>query len=279
VVELATKNLATLRADWVHEYFGQSIPASIYDRCWLVRGLAELGRFAETEVYEAEAIRLAEATHHAWIIGWTHLQVGLVHLHRGDWAKACSLIERARAVLQTGNVVLNLAQTVAVSAWILAQLGDANEALNRLREGDQLAERHAATGGAASRSYQALSRAHLLLGRLDEARRLGRRAVELAAGYGSEVDAVHLLGDIETHPDRIDAVGGDAYYRRALAHAEPRGMRPLVAHCHLGLGKFYRHMGKLQEAEEHLVAATTMYREMGMTYWLEKTQKEVAKMQ
>ena len=32
-------------------------------------------------------------------------------------------------------------------------------------------------------------------------------------------------------------------------------MRPLVAHCHL---------------PQHLTTATTMYREMDMTYWLER---------
>jgi hypothetical protein len=43
------------------------------------------------------------------------------------------------------------------------------------------------------------------------------------------------------------------------------GMRPLVAHCHLGLGKLYRRTGKGEQAQEHLTTATTMYREMGMT--------------
>ena len=41
-------------------------------------------------------------------------------------------------------------------------------------------------------------------------------------------------------------------------------MRPLVAHCHLGLGKLYRRTGKREEAREHLTTATTMYREMDM---------------
>ena len=41
-------------------------------------------------------------------------------------------------------------------------------------------------------------------------------------------------------------------------------MRPLVAHCHLGLGKLYRRTGKREEADEHLTTATTMYREMDM---------------
>jgi hypothetical protein len=43
-------------------------------------------------------------------------------------------------------------------------------------------------------------------------------------------------------------------------------MRPLVAHCHLGLGKLYRRTGQGEQAQEHLAAATTMYRDMGMTY-------------
>jgi len=55
-----------------------------------------------------------------------------------------------------------------------------------------------------------------------------------------------------------------------MALAEPRGMRPLVAHCHLGLGKLYRRTGQREQAQEHLTTATTMYREMGMTYWLEQ---------
>jgi len=48
------------------------------------------------------------------------------------------------------------------------------------------------------------------------------------------------------------------------------GMHPLIAHCHLGLGKLYRRTGKREQAQEHLTTATTMCREMGMTYWLEK---------
>jgi hypothetical protein len=86
---------------------------------------------------------------------------------------------------------------------------------------------------------------------------------------------MHLLGDIAIHPDRFDAERGEAHYRKTLALAEPRGMRPLVAHCHLGLGTLYRRTDKREQAREHLATATTMYREMGMTYWLEKAEAEL----
>jgi hypothetical protein len=52
-------------------------------------------------------------------------------------------------------------------------------------------------------------------------------------------------------------------------------MQPLVAHCHLGLGKLYRRTGKRQEAEEHLATATTMYRDMDMKFWLETAEAEM----
>jgi len=88
--------------------------------------------------------------------------------------------------------------------------------------------------------------------------------------HGAAAHALHLLGDIATHPDRFDAKSGEAHYRKALALAEELGMRPLTAHCHLGLGKLYRRTYQRELASEHLTAATTMYREMDMTYWLEQ---------
>ncbi|PYO54311.1 MAG: hypothetical protein DMD83_22560, partial [Candidatus Rokuibacteriota bacterium] len=123
--------------------------------------------------------------------------------------------------------------------------------------------------------YHALGRAALLLGRLDQARSLGDRAVESSPrqpGYAAH--ALHLLGDIATYSDRFDAERGEAHYRKALALAEPRGMRPLVAQCHLAFGKLYRRTGKREQAQEHLTIATAMFHEMDMPFWLEQTEAE-----
>ena len=146
--------------------------------------LAELGRFAEAAQYEAEALRLAEPTHHAYTVGWAHSAAGRLHLLKGDWAKARSLIEHWIAVFRTGSIVVGLPRAVASSAWVLAQVGEASEALTRLREGEELLERHAARGivGRPAEAYHSLGRAALLLGRLDEARSLGDRAVEFLCG-------------------------------------------------------------------------------------------------
>jgi hypothetical protein len=75
-------------------------------------------------------------------------------------------------------------------------------------------------------------------------------------------------------PTGCDAACGGANYQHALALAEPRGKLPLVAHCHLGLARLYHRTGKREQAQEHLASATTMYREMGITYWLEKARSK-----
>jgi len=277
VVELASDNLAALPADWVYEYFGTAAPPSVRDRSWLVMSLAEIGRFAEAAEHEAEVIRLAEPTQNAFAVGLAYWAVCTFHLLKGDWAKARSLIEHGIAVVRAANIVLLLPAEVAASAWVLAQLGEASEAMNRLWESEQLVERLAARGIVRTRSwdYHSLGRACLLLGRLDEARRLADRAIEFSPCHpGYAAHALHLLGDIATHPDRFDAESGEAHYRQALALAEPRGMRPLVAHCHLGLGKLSRRTGKREQACEHLITATTMYREMDMRFWLEQAEAE-----
>ena len=53
-------------------------------------------------------------------------------------------------------------------------------------------------------------------------------------------------------------------------------MRPLVAHCHLGLGTLYQKLGRGDEAHAELAIAAKMYRAMEMTSWLEKAETVLA---
>jgi hypothetical protein len=83
-----------------------------------------------------------------------------------------------------------------------------------------------------------------------------------------------VLGEISAArgPDDGEA---PQLFDKARALAEELRMRPLVAHCHLGLGRLYRHTGPREQAQEHLVTATTMYREMRMMHWLEQAEAEM----
>jgi tetratricopeptide (TPR) repeat protein len=67
-----------------------------------------------------------------------------------------------------------------------------------------------------------------------------------------------------------------AQYRQALALAEELGMRPLQAHCHLGLGTLYAKTGRREEAHAELCAAIDLYRAMDMTFWLPQAEAALA---
>ena len=65
-------------------------------------------------------------------------------------------------------------------------------------------------------------------------------------------------------------------YRAALALATELGMRPLQAHCHIGLGKLYRRMHRLEDTRVSLSAAITMLDDLQMALWLPEAIAELA---
>src|SRR4029078_8816715 len=89
--------------------------ASFFGRAFLIMSLAEVGRFAEAAKYETEAIQLAEPTEHAHTASWAYLPASILHLVRGDWAKALSRVEKWIATLQAGNVAVQLPWAIASS--------------------------------------------------------------------------------------------------------------------------------------------------------------------
>jgi predicted protein tyrosine phosphatase len=82
-----------------------------------------------------------------------------------------------------------------------------------------------------------------------------------------------LMGDVAAHGAIPDVTTAHAHYDAALTLASELDMRPLVAHCHRGLGRPSRRTSYAEQAHDHLTRAAAKYREMGLTYWLEKLEK------
>jgi len=273
--------MALLPRDWVAERLGNAAPTTISDRFWLNSSLAELGRFPEAFQYGAEAARIAEVTRHPYTIGLAQFSTGILHVYKGDWVKGRSIIEQVTAIYRAANIGVFRQDLACASALTLARLGETDQALDRIHEAQQILDGLITRGmsGRTGPAYGRLGGASVLLGRLDEARSMADRSIEFTQRHlGAMAHALHLLGEIASHPDCFDAESGETNYRKALSLAEPRGMRPLVAHCHLGLGKLYARTGKRHEALEQLSTAVTMYRGMEMQFWLPETEAEIAQL-
>jgi tetratricopeptide (TPR) repeat protein len=163
---------------------------------------------------------------------------------------------------------------------VASSLGAAYALAGRLAEAVRLCEQAVETGGSMRGMFVPLwvgrlAEAYLLAGRIGDAADAADRALDLSRApkeRGWEAWALRLAGEIHSRRDPLQVKEAEASYRQAMALANELGMRPLEAHCHLGLGKLYRRTGKREQAREHLATATKMYREMGMTSWLEKAE-------
>jgi hypothetical protein len=118
---------------------------------------------------------------------------------------------------------------------------------------------------------------HLLAGNTTEASALASTALRLATEQkerGNEMYARLILAEICACV-RPDSRETERHYLDALGLATSLAMRPLAAHTHAGLWRLYRGRAELVKAQEHLAAATTMYRDMGMRYWLDRAESEI----
>ena len=53
-------------------------------------------------------------------------------------------------------------------------------------------------------------------------------------------------------------------------------MRPLMAHCHLGLGTLYSKVKRREQARAELSTAIELYRSMDMRFWLPRAEGALA---
>jgi len=272
-VTLLERNVA-LEGDLRYERFGAATIQSAASGSRLADVLSQLGRFDEAIRHAAAAVKIAEEADHPFTLAIALRSLGLALLRRGDLPQATRPLERSLDLYRTWEFVAFAPLADAALGMAYAMAGRADDALPLVASAaEEFHSRpiHVVPGAI----LLCAGMTYLAAGRLDEAARYVREALALTRRTGaraSEADALCLLGDIASAAGADDAEGS---YREALALAQDLGMRPVIAHCHVGLGKLYRRTGKREQAQEHLTTATTMYREMGMTYWLEKLEAEL----
>jgi tetratricopeptide (TPR) repeat protein len=278
---LLKSNVESLTGDLIGERFGMTgLPAGL-SRAWLARCLAELGAFPEGLAYGAEAVRIAEAVDHPNSLIHAYLGVGFLSLRARDLSRAILALERGLELCRVYHIRLWFPETASALGCAYACAGRVVEALPLLEQAEQSGAAMGTMGGHALRVGY-VSEAYLLAGRMQEAVQLAGRALALARDHkerGHEAWALRLLGEIAAHQDSPEIELAAHHYRQAIALAEELGMRPLVAHCHLGLGTLYATAGQRDRARAELSTAIELYCAMEMTFWLPQAETALAQVE
>jgi class 3 adenylate cyclase/tetratricopeptide (TPR) repeat protein len=264
------RNVVPLEGEQLRERFGMHGLPSVSSRTSLVWCLAELGAFAEGIAHGEEGVRIAEAVDRPFTRILAYRGVGELYLRKGDVHQAIPLLERSLELYQVGHIRLQFPQIASTLGYAYALCGRAAEVRPLLEQ----AVAQAATMRFVVFRTGAIvwaSEAYLVAGQREDAIPLAWRALELTRNQkqrGVQAWTLRLLGEIVRHREPPQVESAEAYYRQALALAQELGMRPLQAHCHLGLGTLYRQMGRIEEARPALSTAIELYRAMEMTFWL-----------
>jgi predicted ATPase/class 3 adenylate cyclase len=279
--EAFRRNVEILHGALLRERFGTTNVQSVVCRAQVARCLAELGAFAEGRTYGEDALRLAETVDHPYSLIWACSGVGHFFLRQGALSQAIHVFERALALLEAVNFP-------GLSRHLHVELGLAYALSGRVSEALPLMEwglnqgQPPGRGGLAPLLPVWMGEGCVLAGRFEEAMQLGQRALEVTRDQkqrGYQAYALRLLGDIAARRDPPEVEEAERHYRQALALAETLGMRPLVAHCHRGLGTLYAAMGRRAEGRAELNAAIDLYRAMAMTFWLPEAEAALAQVE
>jgi tetratricopeptide (TPR) repeat protein len=242
--------------------------------------MAMLGRFGEGETLCEKALRSALNVKSVYSIGWAEVNYSYLYMHRGDGRntvehaqKAISYLDEAQAL-----IIMGLARTVLGMGYCF--LGNLGTARAYIEQGIKI---HNDTGMPflLSLQYYFLSTVHLNTDDLANAQSCAERALDLAQTNKEkhfEGRAWALLGRILGRVDPSQSDKAQDFILRGINILNQIKARPWSAEGHLYLGELYAETGNREKALEYLNKASGMFQEMGMDYWLRRTQKVLSEL-
>jgi class 3 adenylate cyclase/tetratricopeptide (TPR) repeat protein len=277
-MDVLRRNVAVLEGNLIRDSFGLTALPAVLSRAYLAWCLAELGAFAEGIATGEEGVRMAKTADRPYSLLIAAGGVGMLYFRKGALHQAIAMLEGGLELCRVWNIRdwFPLIASTLGAVYVLA--GRVTEALPLLEEAVEQATAMGIMFAHALRvAWQ--SEAYLSADRREDAIVLAGRAYELACEQqerGHEAWVLRLLGAIASHADPPEVEPAEVYYRQALALADELGMRPLVAHCHLGLGTLYAKIGRREPARAELSAALELYRAMEMTFWRPQAEAALA---
>ena len=269
-VEVHREVAQKLKGDAAFERHGLATLPSVLSRAYLAWGLAELGEFEEAEKWGIEGMAIAEKGNNLFSTTWIQACLGTVYMRHGKLDSAIKTLEPALNLCRSEDLWAAFPLVAASLGHAHSLLGNPDVAIPYLEEAVQP---HKSNSSVIPAGYPqtALAEAYSLKGESNRAIQTIELALDMLqkkGEHGFRAWALYYMAKILSQGEVQNLQKATASYIKAAEQAEALGMKPLLAHCHNGLGQIYTQQGQITKARSELLTAIDLYREMDISLWM-----------
>jgi len=242
--------------------------------------LGYLGDFERGQALCQKACHFADEIGNILTLGVVEGQYSALLIAKGDGKRALEHTEKMIRYSEQAEAVVLL--------WIAPTfLGHAYYLLGELDAARQQFERRLEIYRSAefpmylSWNYYGLSMVYLDSGDLKSARSNIEETLMVCQRYGDKMyegPSTVALGRVVGKAEPSQSAKAEEYILQGIKILEELKLKPYQAEGHLFLGELYADMGQGEKALECLKKAETMFQEMGMDYWLRRTQSALERL-
>ena len=263
------------------ESFGR--PASVYTFLCGLAGfiMGFLGSFDEAEILCEKALANALQNNNIYELAYSEFSYGIASMQKGDGQSIIEHLQKCVGYLEQSQMTTLMDPTLASLGLGYIYQGDLEKAKNFADQAIVAACQPEAASGNALLTQSLLAIVYSELGDLEKAHSCATKAVKLSeermvGGWEGLAHLVYGLVLARMGKERLEEA--EKCIDRALMILNEYGLKPWLANGIITLGEIYARSGQSKKALEALGEAREMFRDMGMDYWLDRTQKVLARL-
>jgi tetratricopeptide (TPR) repeat protein len=258
-----------------HEFSGQEYGAVPVLYALHGHSLGWLGNFDDGNRMGEKALLLGCNNTNLYDLAYINFLCGYLFMFRGDGKKTVEHFQNCIRYCQEGDTImwLGLGWTgLGIGHYFL---GDLDRAQKHMGKGIKIQEK---SGIPYYMSFQhlALGLVSFDTGDIHNAESFVRDALKLSVKYKEKwIEAMSrvLIGSILVKTDLTQVEKAIDSIRQGIEILDQRSIKPWSSVGHYFLGKLYTETGTIKKAFENLKKAEGSFQEMGMGFWLSRTQK------
>ncbi len=276
IVDTAPKVIELIeKAERETDFFSQGINPYSNSCSYCGHCMGELGYFEEGEQFLVKGLRNASKINELLTLAMVEMMYGFLFFNRGNWETASDHFQNSINHSEAAKVPFLSATALSALGYACSLLGDP---MTGTKHAENALEIYRDSGIEMNLSllHYYLGSIHLDLGDLVDSQRLIEEALRLSLKNNEKstegiirILLGRILGKIE--PTQIDKAGESILKGMEILHTLK--IKPDYSQGSLILGELYLDAGEKEKALKYLKEAEESFQQMGMDYWLTRTQE------